>query len=119
MRRYRGHAGHFICANRCLFHLHTEVAGFKVSSVGNFRPKLGSTTSDYVGPIETIGSEYYYETMVFCVDDDGKEIAPGRQIDCATYQNETEAELGHELMVQKYEQLTVDQIRAAHREVMK
>lgn len=113
-RRYRGHAGHFICATRCLFHINTEVPGFRISSVGNFRPKLNLDGRDMAGPIEQIGTGYYYETMVFGIDAHGVEITPGIPVFARTYQNETDAEGGHEHLVRKYEAFTPDQIASEH-----
>lgn len=116
MRRYRGHAGHYICAERCLFHLHTEVPGFKVSSVGNYRPDLNKR-NETAGRLAQIGAGYYYETMVFCLGADGKELFPGRCVEALTYLDETAAERGHELLCARYEALSPAQVAAVHARV--
>lgn len=59
----RGWAGHFICADRCLFKRNTLIEGdhdsVVVSTVGSMRTLKGDA-------IETIGAfGRYYETMVF------------------------------------------------------
>ena len=115
-RRYRGHPGHFIGAPFCLWHLHTEVAGFRISSVGNYRPPHERKGESF-GPMRPIGLERFYETMVFPIDEDGQPILPpGREIDATGYLNETAAELGHEAVVLEYETLTSAQVRRMHAE---
>ena len=57
----RGWAGHFICAERCLFRRNTLIEHkdkrIVVSSVGLMKMDNGE--------IDTIGCDRYYETMVF------------------------------------------------------
>ena len=61
MRTERGWGGHFCAANRCAFRRNTllELGDLRVivSSVGAMR--------DGHKPVETIGCDRYYETMVF------------------------------------------------------
>jgi hypothetical protein len=102
VRRYRGHPGHFVCADRCLWHLHTEVQGFKVSSVGDFRPQLGKQ-ADFVGKLEQLGAGYFYESHVYALDAVGRELTPGVPIETRAYQTASEAEAGHAELVDKYE----------------
>lgn len=65
----RGWAGHFICANRCMFRRNTLIEGDKdsvvVSTVGAMRVRDGEE-------LEAIGlGGRYYETMVFGTHHDG------------------------------------------------
>ena len=88
--KWYGHAGHFICAQWCRFHLCTVVGGYLVSTVGEYWPyrevreihakvydpgwladnqHLKGDTFDaaYMKRFgfETIGCDRKYETMVF------------------------------------------------------
>jgi hypothetical protein len=49
---------HFICSDRCMFHLATKVGNYLVSSVGLMK----HPDKDGFSPV---GSSGYYETMVF------------------------------------------------------
>jgi hypothetical protein len=65
----RGWAGHFICADRCLFRRNTLIEGKNdnvvVSTVGGMRVRDGEG-------LETIGAfGRYYETMVFGAKEEG------------------------------------------------
>lgn len=66
-RTERGWAGHFICADRCLFRRNTllEYENIKivVSTVGRLFAKRQGRME-----IVTVGSERYYETMAFYSD---------------------------------------------------
>lgn len=61
----RGWAGHFICADRCMFRRNTliECGDVKivVSTVGNMNPPTGYTGTEN----QNIGYNRYYETLVF------------------------------------------------------
>jgi len=68
----RGWAGHFICADRCLFRRNTLVEGDKDSVVVS---TVGGMRSRDVEGFETIGAGgRYYETMVFGAYQDGEYI---------------------------------------------
>jgi len=58
---YRGWPGHFICGDRCVFHLNSllECGDLKivVSTVGMLKTENGN--------YDTIGCDRYYETMAF------------------------------------------------------
>jgi len=65
---YRGWPGHFICGDRCMFHLNTLIelrdVRVVVSTVGmmrDFHAPDGLNVAKY----ETIGHERYFETMAF------------------------------------------------------
>lgn len=90
-----GQAGHFICANRCRFHLHTHVeGGFCVSTVGEFyeRPEDLDPT--------TVGVGRLYETMVFRIENDGD--TSGEALDTEGYNDQDAANIGHMKMIRKW-----------------
>jgi hypothetical protein len=93
---WKGTAGHFIAARRCCFHLHTEVEGYRVSSVGCFHP-----ASDPDGEPHEIGSGRLYETMVFRLGPLGVPLE-WVEIDSDTYMDQASAEAGHMAMVAKF-----------------
>lgn len=82
-RTERGWAGHFICADRCLFRRNTLLElGRKrivVSTVGGMR---GSSD----GKIDSIGYNRYYETMAFTAMKKGPyweiDVSKRRTFDC-------------------------------------
>ena len=97
-----GCAGHFICADRCRFRRHTQVNGFRISTVGNLFIN---------GKRETIGSFGYFETMVFRTtgkpdpDNEGcgcEEVTSWEGLDCQRYDTAGQAQAGHESFVAKY-----------------
>lgn len=61
--KYHGLPGHFICADRCIFRLHTDVGKYKISTLGAMydRGKDGFLSP----PMLEIGCQRHYETMVF------------------------------------------------------
>lgn len=63
-RTERGWAGHFICADRCLFRRNTLLEAkdtrIVISSVG-----LMKTNNDKEKPFDTVGRNRYFETMAF------------------------------------------------------
>ena len=88
--KWYGHAAHFICADKCRFHLTTKVCKYLVSTVGELWPERGSREihaeihdpkwmaknkhlkGDYFDHaymkrfgFEDIGLDRKYETMVF------------------------------------------------------
>ena len=59
----RGWAGHFICADRCMFKRNTLIEGHGDSVIVS---TVGSMLSEKGGSLEPIGAfGRYYETMVF------------------------------------------------------
>lgn len=99
---WHGTAGHFIGSARCCFRLHTEVGGYRISSVGCFH-----YASDVTGdPVREIGSGRLYETMVFRNGPDG-EVGEWCELDSDVYNDEASAEAGHLAMVEKYAALDI------------
>lgn len=100
---WQGHAAHFICASRCLFHLTTIVPGrYIVSTVGDYRPGMHFST---LGAIEPVGAEHFYETMVFRAEKITgctSFSARSRMLDFAGYQTHLEANAGHLAMCMKW-----------------
>lgn len=90
-----GQAGHFCCADRCHFHLHTHVNGFCISTVGEFLRKPTDRKFTTLG-----AAEHLYETMVFKVRDDGSIGLSERQVE--TYNDRDEARDGHIRLCRKY-----------------
>lgn len=108
-RRYFGHAAHLCVGPWCLFHIATQVGGFMVSTVGDYRP-VSEREGEGFGPAREIGVGRLFETFVF-------RIIPNRscgcgcglpdmelsEIDTAAYNDALAATEGHERMCQKYE----------------
>lgn len=71
---WRGLPGHFILSKNCLFHLHTRVGQYRISTVGALYLN---------GELEMleVGAGRHYETMVFVEGDDG-EPETYSEIDC-------------------------------------
>lgn len=107
-RKYYGYPGHLIVSRSCLFWLHTHVPGYCISTIGDYYPENKRHRGGRAWERDTIGCDRYLETFVF-------EIPPGAEcaetcdkeshceIDSLGYQTGTEADAGHEAMVQKYE----------------
>ena len=103
-----GCAGHFICAKDCHFRRHTQVNGYRVSTVGNLyysHEKNGGRKT--LGP----GKDSFFETYVFrttdkpVADSEGcgcMEVAEWSEIDGQRYATAGEAQAGHEKYVRKY-----------------
>lgn len=92
-----GRAGHFICADRCQFHMHTHVNGYCISTIGEMY-------SGYIptGEPEPVGYKRLYETMVFRLNKRGDDLASGSEIDMKAYNEEAAAAAGHMAMCKKY-----------------
>jgi len=101
--KHFGYPAHFICADRCKFHLATRVGKYLVSTVGDMRPTPESK-------MEIIGVNRFFETMVFkcgkiCKLPDcgcGMPEINGRELDFAGYNTAGEAQTGHERMIAKW-----------------
>lgn len=97
-----GHAGHFVAASKCRFHMHTRVGYFRISTVGDYRPRDG-------GEPETIGVDRLYETFVFnitgecdCEYECGQGECDWDEIDSLPANGFREAEANHMTMCRKY-----------------
>lgn len=122
------HAGHFICAKDCKFHLNTYVGGVIVSTVGEYWPdsQVRKIHAEVAGKhIEGRGDEYdrnyfkefgwedigcgrKYETMVFkATQDKENTCCPWRQssgsdLDFNSYNDSNAAFAGHMAMCEKW-----------------
>lgn len=128
---WMGHAGHFICADKCRFHLNTYVGGYIVSTVGEYWPEravreiharvynsewhrennhlLGDNyDAAYMKRFgfEEIGCGRTYETMVFKAKKTDYICCPwqmsGAELDFLGYNNEDEASKGHMKLCNKW-----------------
>jgi hypothetical protein len=98
--RWFGRAGHFICSPDCLFHMHTHVGGYCISTVGEMRRYNGQTGER--DPMKEVGLDRFYETMVFRL---GSDDAPSDwgEIDSDAYNEHDDALAGHMAMCRKYD----------------
>jgi hypothetical protein len=129
--KWFGHAGHFICAQWCRFHLCTQVGKYLVSTVGEYFPDApvreimarqrnivlegrgDERVADYARKIgfETMGaSPHCYGTMVFeagspCSLKDcgcGLPSIDGRDLDSSRWMTAKEATEGHYAFCKKF-----------------
>jgi hypothetical protein len=131
--KWFGHAGHFICARWCRFHLCTLVGDYLVSSVGEYVPdetvreihcqvhgitlegRGDARLADYMKKVgfQEIGSGRKYETMVFkagkpCMAKDcdcGLPEIDGTELDAQGYNQAGAAAKGHYEMCEKWSQV--------------
>ena len=100
-----GYAGHFIGAANCLLHLHTRVGDFRISTVGDYRPR-GDQGPQSIGA----GEESLFETFVFPVVGKGHhgegEVLSWSEIDSEWYSTPEDAERGHMDFCRKYAERT-------------
>lgn len=93
---WHGYPGHFICADRCVFHLSTSIGGrWLVSTVGHFVPDPKREP----GRREPVGAGFNFETMVFAINgyDDHRNPITSDYSGAETrrYNDSEEAEAGH------------------------
>jgi len=94
---HKGMAGHFICADRCCWHLQSIIDGrWMISSVGCMHDYRSEAPKSYDNRVE-IGCGRLYETMVFDL-----EVSSCSEIDMEGYNEESDADSGHFLMVEKW-----------------
>lgn len=100
-----GCAGHFICAKDCHWRRHTQVGGYRVSSVGNLYYDHEPNKR------QTVGATGFFETLVFALTDEQdagnegcgcRKVAEWSEIDGERYETAGEAQAGHERYVAKY-----------------
>lgn len=92
--KWFGRPGHYICSARCIFHMHTHVGRYCVSTVGEFHEHHRDP-----GPVE-IGDGRLYETMVFALD--ANDSHNGSEIDFRPYNDWEAADTGHLEMCEKW-----------------
>lgn len=86
-----GHPGHFCAAEWCLFHLHTHVGKWCVSTVGDYwPPPLDGEKKQQ----REIGHGRTFETMVFELNAEG-EPHDWRELDFNAYDDRDAANAGH------------------------
>lgn len=99
---WQGHAGHYICADRCLFRMATRVGGVLVSTVGDMYMNKTDPAPSPIGA----GPDALFETMVFSVD--GAPLAcgcaqhDGCDIVCRRYATAADAQAGHMAMCREW-----------------
>ncbi len=97
-----GQAGHFICAAQCMYHLHTHVGRYCVSTVGEHYPD-GIVHHEPQGEMQFMGaSECHYETMVFKLDRDRQGISNHSELDARQTKTRDEAAAIHKEFCLKY-----------------
>lgn len=102
--KWKGIAGHLIIANRCRFHLHTQIGPYKISTIGAYY-QTGMSEK-----MTEIGAGRDYETYVFTGEDNWSEIdANGisldRDADSDPYKADELAEDMHMKMCMKYAEM--------------
>ena len=102
---WHGYACHFICADRCAFHLGTSIDGkILVSTVGHFceDPKRFPSLVSPIGA----SADQNFETLVFEIDGYNSHRNPVilsyTEIAGTRYKDSEEAEAGHYAMCLKY-----------------
>lgn len=106
-----GCAGHFIVSRACRFHRHTQVGHYRVSTVGDYYPRVGPGGEE---KRETLGADprSFFETMVFATKPDEaegnegcgcREVVSWSELDSHRYATAGEAQAGHERMVAQYQ----------------
>lgn len=91
--------GHFIGAPRCKFFKHTHIGNRCISTVGEYHSAEGR--------LEEIGYGRLYETMVFPIDSEGRNLSWG-ELEADAYNSRRDAEAGHEDMCFRYSEEALD-----------
>lgn len=98
--------GHFIGSSECLMHLHTRVGDFRISTVGDYRPR-GRDGERPTSPTPIgAGPDALFETYVFAVTGSGLhgegEVTDYAEVDGERYAAAEDAEAGHMRYCEKY-----------------
>lgn len=103
-----GQPGHFCAAHRCMFHLHTHVGRWCVSTVGEYRPSANHD-EDFTEQPHDMGAfpGMKYETMVFELDGDGPDASPinHSELDVRRCRTQGEANKMHRQMCLKWSKI--------------
>lgn len=95
-----GFAGHFVCADRCGYHLCTRVGNYLISTIGHYVPH----GSDRIRRLRCT-AESFYETMVFACDGEdvhgNPNITGHNPIAEEIYSRGIDAERGHRWYCEK------------------
>lgn len=105
--KHFGNAGHFVMADRCLWHLHTHVGNrYCISSVGELYPDLCRGER---GEMAFMSPAFRanYESYVFRLRKDGQ---LGITLQTELYHSREEAEMNHAALVKKYSKLRRDAV---------
>jgi hypothetical protein len=106
--RWYGYPGHFIGAERCLFHLTSTVGPWLISTVGDYRPGREEERAA-IG-----GEDSHFETRVFRAGDPcdgpgcgcGLPDADGPELECRRYDTAGEAQAGHLALIEEWRHRT-------------
>jgi hypothetical protein len=98
--RWNGHAGHFIGAESCLFHLNTEVGRYRVSTVGEWVSPDPDGEGEYAR-FREIGSRRLFETFVFRTDANG-EVTDYTELDALSANDHDTATANHMALSRKW-----------------
>ena len=110
--RWLGFAGHFICADSCLFRLCTDVGDYRISSVGAMRSnrKVREIVGAKDGEFEDVGPDRKYESFVFRLGDGicscgcgEREIANFSEIDSLAANDAKTARENHMTLCRQYD----------------
>lgn len=102
------HAGHFICAYKCQFHLNTCVGKFIVSTIGEMTDTADMHRRRETQDWEELGVQRKYETMVFPAVKDSKNACcpfaaeTSRDLSMEGYNTAADAYKGHLRICAKY-----------------
>lgn len=99
---WQGSAAHFICGDRCRFHLATIVGPWLVSTIGEYVSVLDTQRQGESAGTSEVGYRRLYETMVFragaaCTEPGcaGEYHADGQEIDFEPANTRAEAYAAH------------------------
>lgn len=110
--KWHGLAGHFICADKCIFRLHTTVGRYKISTVGAmYRDLFGKRV------LEEVGVQRHYETYVFDIESeeslleiDSDSLWLGPKAIASSRDWDLKAEKMHDDMCCKYAKIQCEEI---------